>query len=76
MPEIAKCPICGQEPNLKHWDHDSDPSIYHCGAMFESIAEWNRYAVAMEFVNWVSQQHYANGLSKAMIIQKASEVFK
>ena len=40
--------MCGQEPTLKYWDHDSDPSIYHCGATLESIAEWNRYAAAME----------------------------
>ena len=48
MPEIAKCPLCGQEPTLKYWDYDSDPSLYHCGATLESIVEWNRYAAAME----------------------------
>ena len=48
MPEIAKCPLCGQDPTLKYWDYDSDPSIYHCGATLESIAGWNRYAAAME----------------------------
>ena len=48
MQEIAKCPLCGGEPTLKYWDYDSDPSIYHCGATLESIAEWNKYAAAME----------------------------
>ena len=48
MQEIAKCPLCREEPTLKYLDHDSDPSIHHCGTTLESIVGWNRYAAAME----------------------------
>lgn len=48
MDEIANCPICGCVPNLDILGYEDIPSISHCGATLESIAEWNRYAAAME----------------------------
>ena len=48
MPEIAKCPLCRQEPTIRYWGNSEDPSIYHCGATIDSIELWNRYAAAME----------------------------
>lgn len=33
----------------------------------------NKYDVLIEYVEWVTEQHYANGLSKSMIIKKAHE---
>jgi hypothetical protein len=51
MQEIANCPICGCVPNLDILGYEDIPSISHCGAMFESIVEWNRYAAAMELAH-------------------------
>ena len=49
MPEIAKCPLCRQEPTIRYWGNSEDPSyIYCCGAMLSSIELWNRYAAAIE----------------------------
>ena len=75
MSEVANCPLCGKKPFPYHYEKDHIEYV-HCGVKCEDEGTWNRYAAAMEFVEWVSRQHYANGLSKAMIIQKAKEVFK
>ena len=73
---IANCPVCGN-PQVEMLNEHAMPSgAYCCGVRCDSLELWNRYAAAREFVEWVSRQHYANGLSKAMIIQKANEVFK
>ena len=48
MSETANCPICGCVPNLDILGYEDIPSISHCGATFESIVKWNRYAAAME----------------------------
>ena len=46
--EIANCPICGCVPNLDILGYEDIPSISHCGATFESVELWNRYAEAMK----------------------------
>ena len=56
MSEIAKCPSCHQEPTLRYWGNDEDPSIYCCGAMLASIELWNRYAAAMELAELLAWQ--------------------
>ena len=57
MQEKAKCPLSRQEPTLRYWDNDEDPSyIYCCGAMLASIELWNRYAAAMELAELLAWQ--------------------
>ena len=73
MSETAKCPVCGGRLTgdvdgvVICWSGCS----FRCGGY-----ALPRIAAAMEFTRWIAGQHYANGLSKAMIIQKAKEVFK
>ena len=84
MQEIAKCPLCGEEPTLKYWDHDSDPSIYHCGATFESLEKWNRYAASIELAQALSAGEKYDAVSEIPALvdkicaaeRKVLEVFK
>ena len=36
----------------------------------------NKYDILIQYVEWVAAQHYMNGLSKTMIIEKANDVLK
>ena len=51
MPEVANCPVCGEEPRIE--DEDYPYYSYHCcgHAVYadDKVAtQWNRYAAAME----------------------------
>lgn len=51
MPEVANCPVCGEEPRIE--DEDYPYYSYHCcgHAVYadDKVAtQWNRYASAME----------------------------
>ena len=53
MSEIAKCPVCGEEPDvlIDLFDkHGKYPKGYSCcGAEFRELEHWNQYAAAMEY---------------------------
>lgn len=52
MSEIARCPHCGEEPDIlidlfdKHGKYPKGYSC--CGAEFVELDRWNKYAAAME----------------------------
>ena len=49
MSQIAKCPVCGEEPRVD--DVDAPHYSYHCcgHAVFaDDGTKWNQYAAAME----------------------------
>lgn len=49
MNEIAKCPVCGKQPNVQHWSCEAgDYSVYCCGVTADGWKIWNQYAAAME----------------------------
>ena len=76
MRKIAKCPVCGETPLMAVYNIGGEVLNYACcGIKCSTLDIWNQYAAAMEFTKWVSSQHYANGLSKSMIIHKAQEVY-
>ena len=48
--EIANCPLCGVIPSIRYGGilGKKPVSYRHCGAEFETIGLWNKYAAAME----------------------------
>ena len=47
---IAKCPLCGNEPKIKHWSLvGGDVSIHCCGVTIDGgEKQWSQFAAAME----------------------------
>ena len=61
MNEIAKCPLCGEEPmELVAVFGRSLVAIACCGAEFRTREHWDQYAAAMELArSTVSYNHCA-----------------
>lgn len=52
MPEVANCPVCGEEPYQHGKDSYLKYGISCCGHTIwtrDNPSSWNRYAAAMEF---------------------------
>ena len=47
MSEIAKCPVCGHDPNLIFYP-PGEEVFRHCGVEITHRKQWNQYAAAME----------------------------
>ena len=69
MSEIAKCPICGEEPAVVLGD------FHHCGVVCESVDLWNRYAVAMELAKATSacSRHFLRDAKQIKLKQAVVE---
>ena len=51
MSEIAKCPMCGKEPDV--WCRDEEIRIVCCKHAVYSTLGWNQYAAAMELAKTI-----------------------
>lgn len=61
MNEIAKCPICGENPNwfpIAGWESGwKTDMLMCCGYGSTSVKGWNKYAAAMELAKWTINIH-------------------
>ena len=48
MPKIARCPLCGKEPDVWCRDEEWRIRITCCRHVVYSTEGWNRYVAAME----------------------------
>ena len=55
MSEIAKCPICGKEPEVWCRDEEIRIRIVCCKHAAYSTLGWNQYAAAMELAKLTYQ---------------------
>lgn len=73
-PQIANFAYCECEKVWGHMESENKAlraRLAEVEAQRESL--FLKFGCLLGFVRWVANQHFANGLSKAMIIKKAGE---
>ena len=79
MIKIAKCPICGQEPEVWCRDEEIRIRIVCCKHAAYSTPGWNKYVAAMELADAVIKNgHYSSEVVKEIAdkMKNVLEVFK
>lgn len=80
MGEIAKCPVCGESPNLLML-HDNEKIITYacCGYTSVELDRWNKYASAMSLAMvWDGKRSVSYEVEKSVgdAVKKMLDAFK
>ena len=78
MSEIAKCPICGDGPDIlvdlfdKHGKYPKGYSC--CGAEFAELDQWNQYAAAMELAKRHKELDNYKGVNPNIVMDLVHDI--